>query len=318
MNYIPLNYGQLSVLQGSTNPSQVKSYNNKTFAFWQRALFQRACSVLNFELPEEWGGSIKDFWYYCLFRFGYVGIFSTPQNGLIFQPGNLSGYDIWYQPTTFKIANPALKNPKDLTINKDCALCKLTPDYMGTFDIIDYYAEKLSTLDGAINMSIINNKFAYILGARNKAAAEALKKIFDKVNKGEPTVIFDTKLLNDPQDKDIPFQFLERGSLKNGYITSDQLMDFQTLLNMFDTEIGIPSVPYQKKERMVTDEANSKQIDSTSRSTVWLETCQESLKKVNEMFNTNITVELRYDVELDPDTPEVGGENNGNTDDPRT
>ena len=31
----------------------------------------------------------------------------------------------------------------------------------------------------------------------------------------------------------------------------DKLRDIQTVLNSFDNEIGIPTVPYEKKERMV-------------------------------------------------------------------
>lgn len=144
-------------------------------------------------------------------------------------------------------------------------------------------------------MSLINQKFAFIWGARNKTAGEALKKMLDKINKGEPAVIYDMKLLNDPQDKAEPFQFMERGNLKSSYLTTDQLMDFQTLLNNFDTEIGIPVLPYQKKERMVTSEAESKIIDATSRSIVWLETLNSSFDEANKHFDwLNGKAELRY------------------------
>lgn len=301
--YIPFNYEQINVVASSYSPSMVKSFNNKTYAFWERSLFQRACSVLQFELPDEWQGSVRDFFYFCLFKYGYVGVFDNEKYGLTFQPGSLSGYDLYYQPTRFLVSNPAFDSGLELNIHDDCELIKMIPDYCGVWDIISYYAEKLSALDNAINMSIINNKFAYILGARNKTAAEALKKLMDKINRGEPAVVYDIKLLNDPQDKDIPFQFLERKDLKSSYLTTDQLLDFQTLLNNFDTEIGIPVLPYQKKERMVTSEAEGRIIDSTSRSVVWYETLQSSLKVVNEKFNTNISVELRY--------KNMGGESDG-------
>lgn len=302
MQYTPLNYSQINVAAGSYNPSMVKSFNNKTYAFWERSLFQRACSVLQFELPEEWQGSVRDFFYHSLFKYGYLTVFNNEKFGLIFQPCTLNGYDLYYQPTNAIVSNPAFNGSLDLKIHEDCELIKLTPDWMGIWDIISYYAEKLSTLDNAINMSLINNKFAYLIGARNKTAGEALKKMFDKMNRGEPAVIYDMKLLNDPQDKAEPWQFLERKDLKSSYLTTDQLMDFQTLLNNFDTEIGIPVLPYQKKERMVTSEAESKIIDATSRSVVWFETLESSIKLVNQKFNTNIKVMLRYDNEL----PEEG------------
>ena len=293
MMYIPLNYNQINAAAGTYNPSMVKSYNNRTFAFWERSLFQRACSVLEFELPEAWKGSVKDFFNYCLFKFGFVAISKSDEFGQFFQPCSLSGYDFYYQPTEAIISNP--RYDARLKIGEECEILKLTPDYFGVWDIISYYAEKLSVLDNAINMSLINNKFAFLLGARNKAAGEALKKMLDKVNKGEPAVIYDMKLLNDPTDKDVPFQEWRRDNLKDSYLTTDQLKDFQTILNNFDTEIGIPTIPYEKKERMVTSEAESRIIDSTSRSIVWYETLTSSIKAVKDLYpDITLDVELRY------------------------
>lgn len=292
MKYYPLNYEKLNIAAGMYNPSMVKSYNNKTFAFWERSLFQRAISVLEFNLPKEWQGNVKDFFLYCIFRFGFVSVSENAKFGKFFQPCTLSGYNFYYQPTKAIITNPLYSD--ELEIGKDCELIKLTPDYLGIWDVICYYAEKLSVLDNAINMSLINNKFAFILGARNKAAAEALKKVLDKVNNGEPAVIYDMKLLNDPTDKAEPWQFLERKDLKDSYLTTEQLADFQTILNNFDAEIGIPTVPYHKKERMVESEAESRIIDSTSRSRIWFETLTSSIAKVNAMYNLDISVELRY------------------------
>ena len=308
MNYLPFNYEQINIGAGTYNPSPVKSYNNRTFAIWERALFQRATSVIKSELPEGWDGTIKDFFYYCLFRFGFVCIFNSPEYGLSFQPCTLFGYDFYYQPTDALIANPALRESLRLKIGTECELLKLTPDFFGVWDIISYYAEKLSTLDNAINMSLINNKFAFILGARNKVAGQALKKMLDKINKGEPAVIYDMKLLNDPTDKEEPFQVWERkSSLKESYLTTDQLKDFQTLLNNFDNEIGIPTIPYEKKERMVTDEAKSRQLDAQSRSTIWLECLQSSAERVKRLYPD---IELNFELRYDPEEVEDGQRNN--------
>ena len=297
--YTPLNYDQINALAGSYNPSPVKAYNNKTYSYWERSLFQRATSVVVSELPDDWTGTIKDFLYYCLFRFGYVPIFERAEVGKTFQPAGLSGYDWYYQPTKAIVSNPLLKESLELKIGTDCEILKLTPDFMGVWDIIAYYAEKLSTLDNAINMSLINNKFAFILGARNKVAGQALKKMLDKINKGEPAVIYDMKLLNDPTDKEEPFQVWERkGSLKESYLTTEQLQDFQTIINSFDAEIGIPTIPYQKKERMVTSEADSRQNDSKARATIWIECLQSSAEKVKELYpDITLNFKLRYEQE---------------------
>ena len=299
--YIPMNYEHINNINSMYIPSNVKYLNTQVFNFWERSLFQRAISVIDIKVPDEWSGSVKDFLYYCLFRFGTVAVFRNAEMGLVFNPGTFKGYNFYYQPTSYLIANPALDRSLELEIGKDCAIIKIAPDYLGIWDIITYYAEKLSMLDSAINMSITNSKLAWILGARNKSIAQTIKKIFDKVSRGDPLVIYDAKMQDDPQTKKEPWQFLERTNIKNSYITTDQLQDFQTLLNNFDTEIGIPTIPYQKKERMVTSEADSRIIDSTSRSIVWKNTLDECFKLVNDMFDLDLSCELRF---YDPEDKE--------------
>lgn len=305
--YIPMNYENVNNLNSQYIPSNVKYINTQVFSYWERSLFQRAISVINIDVPEEWDGSTKDFLYWCLFRFGHVAVFKRPEYGIVFNPGTFKGFDFYYQPTNYLIANPALTESLDLKIGKDCELIKLTPDYRGIWDIIGYHAEKLALLDSAINMSILNSKLAWILGAKNKAVAQTIKKIFDKVNRGDPLVVYDAKLADDPVSKTEPWQFLERKNIKDSYLTTDQLQDFQTVLNNFDSEIGIPTIPYQKKERMVTTEADSRMIDSTSRSVVWKETLDNSFTQVNEMFSLNLSCELRFDPETVEDQEPEGG-----------
>lgn len=299
-HYAPLSYSQINAIEGCYTPSMVKSLNNQVFVLWERALFQRAASVIDFKnLPDKWSGGVFDFFIYCLYRNGFIGVTDKIEDrGLIFQPGTLTGYDIYYQPTEFLFSNPTLKTSQRLKIGEDCELIKLTPDFMGVWDIISYYAEKLAVLDNALNMSLINNKFAFMLAAKNKQASEAFKKMIDKVNSGEPAVIYDMKLVNDSQDKSEPWQLWSREHMKENYLTTMQLQDFNTILHNFDKEIGIPTIPVEKKERMITDEANSTVIDAISRSEIWLKTLKSSLKNVNAMYGLNIEVERTYKEEV--------------------
>lgn len=301
--YTPLNYNQINNIEGHLQPSMLKYCNSVTYAYWQRSLFQRAISTIDFKgLPDGWDASVRDFFYWCIFAYGYVGVFYTDKFGLSFQPGALYGFDFYYQPTKFIVANPKLN--QRFKIHEECELIKLTPDYRGIWDIISYYAMLLSALDSGISSSIVNSKFAWMMGAKNKAAAETLKKIFDRVASGEPAVVFDQSLLQqDPQSKEEPWSFLERSNLKQSYLTTDQLMDRSTLLSSFDAEIGISSLPYNKKERLVTAEAESREQDSTARLMVWKATLDSSIKLVNDMFGTSIKAELTYD---DKEVPEDG------------
>lgn len=287
MFYTPLNTESINKIAGRYSPSMVKAYNNATYAYWERSLFQRAVSRIKTTLPDNWEGSRRDFLLLCLLKLGFVFVSQTDDLGYWFNPGTLYGIDFYYQPTEFILANPranelGLKNR--YLLHEEGELLKFMPDYMGIFDIISYYAEKLSALDNAINMSIINNKFAFILAAKNKATSEALKKILDKINKGEPAVFIDKMLMNDPNDGSTPFQFLELQKLKDNYITDKQLIDFQTILNAFDAEIGINTVPYQKAERFVSAEANARMVDSQARIITAIECLKSSVKDIKKLY----------------------------------
>ena len=293
--YVPFNYRNCNIIDGTMSPSSVKNCNNATFAYWERTLFQRASySIVMNDLP--WSGSVKDFLFWALFRSGYVAVFDTDQFGLSFQPCTLTGFDFYYQPVKAIVSNPALQ--REFTIGKDCEILKLTPDYMGIWDIIYRYAAKLAMIDSAIDMSIINNKFAFAIAAGSKSGAEAVKKMYDKINSGEPIVVYDrSALLTDEEirtGKDNSVRLFERSNLKQSYLTTDQLADQKTILRQFDEEIGIPSLPYEKKERLTQYESESNVTASQSRINVWIDTLNESAGLINSMFNLNMSFESRF------------------------
>lgn len=304
MAYLPFAYDQINLIEGTFTPSQVKN-GSVAFDYWVRSLFQRASSNLIFGLPEFWRGDIENFWYYVLLRNGFISVQDLTKVskegekiGMCFSPARLDGYNFYYQYTHTNISNPTLSETLHLEIGKECELVCLTPDKMGIWDVIERYAEMLSNLDNAINMSIINSKVPFILGGKNKAAVEALKKIMDKVNSGQPAVFFDNRLQDDAQTKDIPFQFLKLlDNPKQNYLTTDQLMDLHTILSDFDSEVGIPTIPYQKKERETEFESESKVADGQARSLVWDRSIKASLANVKKLYpDLNITFKLRWEV----------------------
>ena len=307
MAYLPLNYDKINLLEGTRIPSEIK-YRSASFDYWERSLFERLTSNLIFGLPDYWKGEIENFWYYAIVRFGFLSIQDltkfggkATEVGMCFSPVSLTGQNFYYQRTLAVLSNPTLDKSYELEIDKDCALICMTPDKMGCWDIIERYAALLSNLDNAINMSIINNKLPYILGGKTKAAVQSLKKIMDKVNQGVPAVFFDNRLQNDAQDKDTPFQFLKlQENPKQNYLTTDQLIDLHTILSDFDAEVGIPTIPYQKKERETSYESQSKVIDGQCRSLIWKRSLLSSIENAKKLYpDVPISFRLRWEVAED-------------------
>lgn len=299
MSCFPIYYPQLNMLAGTHISSSYHTKNTIAFDFWTRAFYERLINGLKINVP--WDGDVKDFFNYCLYGNGFVCIFKTNEYGLSFQPCNVSGYDFYYRPTQAIVTNPVFQ--KTFKIGEDCEILKLTPDYLGCFDIIYYYAEKMAELDCALKISISNEKNPKIYGASSKAKAETLKKIMDKVNQGNAVQIYDNRLFKSSDNEDEPLTLFGNDARDN-YMTDKILNDMFTIISRFDTEIGIPTVPYQKKERMVTDEATATRIDSQSRVLTWYETLKSSIEIVKKLFpDFDMSVEMRWgDVSKQIDT----------------
>ena len=316
-DWLPLNYEQLNLGTAVYTPNTVY-FNSRSYAYWCRSLFERIKSVIDIEgLPEsvtDIHGAV-DLLYYILILRGF-GVFTDKieNYGLIFQPCTLGGYNLYYSPKYALINNPAFRTSYELEIGKDCEVLKLTEDYHGIGDIIIRYAEKLANIDNAIDQAINNSKLAFVGYGKNKAGVEALKLIMDKIQSGEPTVYMKKKeaiplpdIKQGTGDSESPLAFVPVIDVKANYILTDLIADQQSILRNFDTEIGIPSVPYQKKERMVTDEANSQRIDSQARSNEWIECLNASAELINKLYGLNISAKLHFDDMID--TVE-GGEDN--------
>lgn len=294
INYAPYSYSELNLVDGTYTPSEIHNADDYTYWYWFRSLFQRAASTLEFQLPDEWTAEAKDFFIYCLLKYGYVAVFNTDEFGLSFNPCTVFGFDLYYQPTDVLIANPALNGASlELKLHTDCELIKLTPDYLGVFDIIDFYAQKLANMSTSIDMTCENSKLAFIVSGKTKSAIQTLKKVFDYISHGKTSIVFDGRCVDTKNDIE-PITWLTRDA-KNSYVGTDLLQDSQTILNMFDREIGIPTIPYQKKERMVEYESKSAMLDSSSRLATWLKSLEASIEAVNSMFGTSISVEARID-----------------------
>ena len=126
LNGIPILYDHKNIYNSRVSPSTVHAKNTALSWFFYRYLMQKIFSVYEFDLPEEWD---RDYFLYTIFTIGFGGVLATDKYGTIFQHGTLSGYNIYYRPTTFLVSNPALKKQYRLQIGEQTELIKLTPDY---------------------------------------------------------------------------------------------------------------------------------------------------------------------------------------------
>lgn len=287
---IPIYYDHQNVISSAVTPSTVHLKDNAMTRFFTRYLLQKAFSVFEWTMPETWG---MDYFLYSLYCNGVVAVVNTDKFGVIPQACGLYGYDVFYRPTHATITNPLLTGILRPRIGVECELVKLQPDYGGIMDMVGHYASMLALCTQSAQMNLLNSHLSYVFTADNKTAAEGFKKLFDRVAAGEPATVIDKNMLTN--DGKRSWEAFSQNVGQN-YITDRLLADMRKLEHEFDTEIGIPNANTDKKERLITDEVNSNNIETVSRSDMWLKMLQESCSKVNKMFNTNLNVKWRYNI----------------------
>lgn len=300
INSPPIFYDHVNAATSYVRPGTVHVRDNGTYHFFRRYLVQKAVAAFKWTLPETWA---ENYFLYVLYCWGYIAIINTDKFGVIPQQCGLRGYNVMYQPTNALIANPLLKGLLDPEIGTDCVLLRLQPDYGGIMDLVNYYAEQMALAAEAASMNLVNSKLAYVLGAKNKSAAESLKAMYDRVAEGQPAVAIDKQLLDDTGK---PTWFPVFQNLQQNYITDRILADLRKLECRFLTQIGVPNANTDKKERLITDEVTSNNVETSLLGDLWLQELKKGCKAAREMFGINIDVEWRYQ-------PQEGGADDDQT-----
>ena len=303
----PVLYDHANVGVSCNNPNSIHTQNTQLTAFYRRYLLQKAISVFEWTLPENWN---RDYFLYVLYCWGVVAVINTDRFGVIPQGCGLRGYNVQYQPTNAIVTNPLLRGILDPRIGVQCEIFKLQPDFGGIMDLVNSTAEDMALTSEAISMNLINSKLAFVFAASGKSVAESYKQMYDKIMKGEPAVFVDKNLFSDDGK---PLWQAWNQNIKQMFIAPELVDTLHEIEARFDQQIGIPSANRDKKERLVVDEVNANNTDTFCKAALWLESLQESCERVNRMFypaGGGVAVKWR---EI-PQEISAGGENDNASD----
>ena len=298
-------YDYRNMYNAVRSPSTVHVKNTRLQRYFRKYLLQKAISVFKWNMPDNWD---RDYFLYTLYGFGFISILYTDRYGVICQECAPGGYNLYYRPSYVIVTNPLIKETLTLNIDTDCVLLKLQPDYSSVMDLVNYYADQLALCSEAMGVNLVNTKSGTVFGAESKAQAETFKKMYDNLSEGDPAVVIGKKLLN---DDGTPNWFPFTQNVKESYITSDILSDMRKIEAMFDTEIGIPNANTDKRERLIADEVNANNVETATRSELWLETLRKEIDKANAMFpGLDLSVDWRVDPKTEIDDGWKGSDKN--------
>lgn len=220
--------------------------------------------------------------------------------------GNVGGEpNAYYQPTEFIIANPILGSKQVKVRQKDGSnsLEGLDGILMGNsdvdllsdrakgglFSLIYQYAGLLSDNVSSLNVSQINGRVSQIWTADNEAMARTAELILKEIYEGKSYKIVSQDILD-----------------KVGVLAAAQSGQSNTLLNLmeihqfflaqFYSELGIAAQGNLKRERINT--AETELMTGSLDINIWnmLENRRRAVQDINQLFGTNISVELNPEI----------------------
>lgn len=284
---VPYDYDHLNILNFQCNPSGVTVTNTATAAFFRRYLLDKAMARFEWDIPEGWS---IEYMLFQLFVGGSFAVLKTDKYGVIPQGGVPFGYNVFYQPYKYTVANPLLPDLHDLVIDRDCVVFRCKPDFGGIYDLVCYYADLMALAAQAVGVNLINSKLSFAFGVNDGKGAASVQKAIDDVQSGKPAVVVNKNLFSPQGDIAVPFF---QQNVGQNFISLSLLEVLRTLENMFCTDAGIPNANTQKRERMITDEVNSNNFETLAPALTMLERWQEDCKKVKAMFGVPMNVKLR-------------------------
>lgn len=293
------NYNYLNGLIGY-DPFDTKLVDIDNIWIWRyfsRSLYHRLLSGTDFRIPENWRRFGYDYFRNVLYCMGYIGVINTDEYGVIPQIASISGYGLYYQPTDIVVGQP-LVNFKG-RIGENCELIRITPDYIGVWDIINHYTHILTELYLSVRVSAMNVRSTVILNATTKAEHDTLVEISRRIAKGVSIIIHDkfsnkdksADSLMNKGDNDRIWKFA--ANAREQYIISDLLGDIERVIQEFDREIGIAALG-EKKERRISDEVEMIVSDSNARPETWKDCLVQTMTNVNKLFNLSLGFFMKY------------------------
>lgn len=284
-------YDFINAVYSHHSPSTIHTSNNRLFAFFAKYLFNTLMGVYKISVPKTWD---KNFTLSVMMSCGFMCVFKTSKFGVIALNATLSGYNVFYRPSECMIANPLIDTTTPLVIGKNCEVMQLTPNFESPLDLVLYFADQMAIAAETAMVNTYGSALGYVFASDNKNMAESYKLLVDTVLAGNVAAVVDKNLFDD--DGHLRMEMFNN-DLKNSFIAPQIAEIMRTWEQMFCREIGIPTANEQKRSRMVVDEVNVNNVETSTKAELWLETWQESIERVKDMFGDaveGLSVELRH------------------------
>lgn len=240
--------------------------------------------------------------------------FMRHENNLYVYTGGLGGEpDVYYRPTLYTIANPAQRIDINAIIDKDCIVMLNDSTLTGLIPMFQRYAYNMTETEISLYVANINSRIISLISAQDDNTAKSAQKYISDIMDGKLGVIGEAKFFEDL--KATPFS----ASGSHGIITDlIELMQYNKA--SWFNEIGLNANYNMKRESI---NSNESQLNNDALSPLvddMLDNRKFYSEKVNEMFGTNITVDLasswkQNKIEQEQEIKAINNDEGGNEND---
>ena len=193
--------------------------------------------------------------------------------------------NVYYRPTVAVIANPAQDLSVSAVIGKDCEVVRNDTLYRGLTEINDKYSDMLKTAYKTFEIALINMRIISLISAGNDKAKKEAELFIEQISKGNLAVVGGNNFFD--MIKTLPYTTTGTGN----YLTS-VIEAIQYIRATWFNVLGLNANYNMKRESLNSDESllNKDALKPLIDNMLFCR--QTDLKKVNDMFGTDIQVEL--------------------------
>lgn len=279
-------------------PDNVQGLWNARTMYYRSQLHLIVKGLFDVTLPDLWDET------YVMDLLTIEGVFAITDTaaGLLPFRTSFAGNNYMNQPVMTVISVPHFPQMnRKIGVNSEIVFLQRSRGMYGFYNfngVLDIFAEKLASADAAIDVNLMNSRVAYIVEAETKAQAETIKEAYSDVTAGKPMVVVrkgsvDSKLVSQGL-----MAFFN--NVRGNFIAGDVQDVKRTIMNEFLTALGINNANTDKKERLVTGEVDSNNVELACNINAFRRVLKRQIDRVHKLYpelKSEFNIEFKFDPE---------------------
>lgn len=219
----------------------------------------------------------------------------NPDGLLVFTPYAVNQWNIEDEPTVVTLVNTRGANfipQKPQIVNKDCVIGWAHTSHASVWSLVMYYIEKIVDVEKTIDTNLFVHKLPRLIVC-SPEDRQRVDDIMEAIENGEHKIFIDA----------VDFQAIKNvlESGQGSYIIDKLYAYKQSLENELLTFLGINNVALEKKERLITDEANSNNQLINDSSDCFLDSLKAFCEEISDVLGYTISVEANSSPASNPE-----------------